>query len=192
MTLNPHAPIFKPTTCSRLFTIYRPELLTEMDASTSQDIIDLTIPAKCPKTSPDSNSPTVSEQLHLLTTQVNQLRINSEQTLEQTKPLIQTFPIGNIKQLQYLHAIQQQVAQFFGDLNTEKSERLKLRTTICQIEDELTQLRRQVNEPSSSSIPVPFTVNPPSSAAFQHSSVLGKIPRPRVTITSKRTSSTTS
>ena len=74
MTLNPHAPIFKPTACSRLFTIYRPELLTEMEAFASQDIIDLTIPTKCPKTSPDSNSPTVSKQLHLLTSQVNQLR----------------------------------------------------------------------------------------------------------------------
>ena len=91
MTLNPHAPIFKPTTCSRLFTIYRPELLTEMDASTSQDIIVLTIPTKYPKTSPDTNSPIVSEQLHLLTSQVSQLKIKSEQTLEQTKPLIQTF-----------------------------------------------------------------------------------------------------
>ena len=79
------------------------------------------------------------------------------------------------------------------DLNTEKSERVKLRTIICQLEDELTQLRRQVNEPSSSSIPVPFTVNPPSSAAFQHSSALGniQISRPSVTITLKRTSSTT-
>ena len=120
MTLNPHAPIFKPTTCSRLFTIYRPELLTRMEASTSQDIIDLTVPTKCPKTSPDSDSPTVSEQLHLLTSQVNQLRIDSQhsqQALEQTKPLIQTFPLANIKQFQYLHAVQQQVAQFFVDLN---------------------------------------------------------------------------
>ena len=96
MTLNPRGPNFKPTTCSRLFTINRPELLTEMDASTSQDIIDLTIPAKSPKTSLDPNSPTVSEQLHLLTTQVNQLSINSEQALEQTKPLIQTFPLANV------------------------------------------------------------------------------------------------
>ena len=95
MTLNPRAPIFKPTTCSRLFTIYRPELLTEMDASTSQDIIGLTIPTKCPKTSPDSNSPTVSEQQQLLTSQVNQLRINSEKALEQTKLLIQTFTLAN-------------------------------------------------------------------------------------------------
>ena len=77
-----------------------------MDASTSQDNIDLTIPTKCPKTSPDSNSPTVSEQLHLLTTQVHQLRINPEQALERTKPLIQTFPLANIKQFQYLHAVQ--------------------------------------------------------------------------------------
>ena len=106
-----------------------------MDASTLQDIIDLTNPTNCPKTSPDSNSPTVSEQLHLLTSQVNQLKINSEQALEQTKPLIQTFPLANIKQFQYLHALQQQVAQLFVDINTEKSERLKLRSTICQLED---------------------------------------------------------
>ena len=90
-----------------------------MEASTSQDIIDLTIPIKCPKTSPDSDSPRVSEQLHMLTTQVNQLKINSEQALKQTKPLIQTFPLANVKQFQYLHAVQQKVAQFFVDLNTE-------------------------------------------------------------------------
>ena len=164
-----------------------------MDASTSQDIIDLTIPTKCPKTSPDSNSPAVSEQLNLLTTQVNQLRIDSQQALKQTKPLIQTFPLANIKQFQYLHAVQQ-VAQFFVDLNTEKNERLKLCTTICRLEDELTQLRRQVHEPSSSSPPVPFTIDPPSSAAFQDSSTLGSIQimKPRVTIILKRPSSTTS
>ena len=194
MTLNPHAPIFKPTICSRYFTIYRPELLTKMDASTSQDIIDLTIPTKCPKTSPDPNGLTVSEQMHLLTSQVNQLKINSEQALEQTKPLMQTFPLANIKQFQYLHAVQQQVAQFFVDLNTETSERLKLCTTICRHEDELNQLHRQVNESSSSSLSVPFTVDPPSSAAFQDSSTLGSIQtlKPRATITLKRPSSTTS
>ena len=194
MTPNPHAPIFKPTTCSRLFTIYRPELLTEMEASTSQDIIDLTIPTKCPKSSPDSKGPTVSEQLHSLTSQVNQLRIDSQQALEQTKPLIQTFPVANIKQFQYLHAVQQQVAEFFVDLNTKKNERLKLCTTICRLEDELTHLRRQVHKPSSSSLPASFTVDLPSSAAFQDSSTLGsfQILKPRVTITLKRPSSTTS
>ena len=169
-------------------------MLAEKDASTSQDIIDLTIPAKSPKTSLNLHSPTVSEQLHLLTIQVNQLRINSKEALEQTKRLIQTVPLANVKQFQYLHAVQQQVAQFFKDLNTEKSERLKLRTTIQQLEDELTQLRRQVNEPSTSSLPVPFTIDPPSSAAFQDSNVLGNIQlsKPRVKITLKRTSSTTS
>ena len=193
MTLNPHAPIFRPTTCSLLFTIYRPELLTEMEASTSQDIIDITIPTKCPKTSPDSSSPTVSEQLHLLTSQVNQLRIDSQQALEQTKPLIQTFPLANIKQFQYLHAVQQQVAQFFVDHDTEKNERLRLRTTICRLEDELTQLRRQVNEPSPSSLPFSFTIDSLSSAAFQDSSTLGSIQilKSRVTINLKRPSSTT-
>ena len=194
MTLNPHAPIFKPTTCSRLLTIYRPDLLTKMEASTSQDIIDLTIPTKCPKTSPDSNSPTVSEQLHLLTSQVSQLRIDSQQALEQTNPLIQTFPLANIKQFQYLHAIHYQVAQFFVDLNTEKNERLKLYTTIRRLENELTQLRRPVIEPSSSSHPIPFTIDPPSSAAFEDSSTLGgiQIMKPGVTITLKTPSSSTS
>ena len=165
-----------------------------MDVSTSQDIIHLTIPAKSLKVSSDPNSPSVSEQLHLLTTQVNQLRINSEQALEQTKPLIQTFPLANIKQFQYLQAVQHQVAQFFEDLNSKKNERLKLQATIRQLEDELLQLRRQVNEPSPSSLPVPFTVDPPNSAAFQDSNVLGnnQISKPRVTITLKRTSSTTS
>ena len=166
-----------------------------MEASTSQDIIDLTVPTKCPKTSPNSDSPTVSEQLHLLTSQVNQLRIgsqHSQQALEQTKPLIQTFPLANIKQFQYLHAVQQQVAQFFVDLNTEK--RLSLRTTIRHLEEELSQLRRQVNEPSTFSLPIPFTVDPPSSAAFQDSNTLGSIQilKPRVTITLKRPSSHTS
>ena len=91
-----------------------------MFASTSQDVADPIVPARCPKTSSDSTSPTVSEQLHLLTTQVDQLRITSWQSLEQTKPLILTFPLANIKQFQYLRAVQQQVAQFFVDLNIEK------------------------------------------------------------------------
>ena len=88
MTLNPQAPIFRPKNRSHIFSKYPRELLTEMDASTSQDIFDLTIPAKSPKISSDSNNPTASEQLHLLTTQVKQLRLNSDQALEQTKPLI--------------------------------------------------------------------------------------------------------
>ena len=194
MTLNPHAPIFKPTTSSRLFTIYRPDLLTKMEASTSQDTIDLPIPIKCLKTSPDSDSPTVSEQLHLLTSQVNQLRIDSQQALDQTKPFIQSFPLANIKQFHYLHAVQQQVAQFFVDLNAEKNERLQLHATIRRLEEELTLLRRQINEPSTSSLPVPFTVDPPSSAASQDSNILGSIQilKPRVSITLKRPSSTQS
>ena len=77
MTLNPHAPIILREDRSRLFAIYRPELQTAMDASTSQDLIDPIVPAKYPKTSTDSNSPTVPEQLHKLTTQVDQLGITS-------------------------------------------------------------------------------------------------------------------
>ena len=69
-----------------------------------------------------------------------------------------------------------------------KSERLKLRTTFCQPDEELTRLRRQVNEPSSFSLPVLFTVDPPSSAAFEDHGSLGhiQISKPRVTITFKK------
>ena len=100
MTLNLHAPILTPRDRSQLFSKYRPELLTEMDASTSQDIIDPIVPAKYPENSSVFKSPTVSKQLRLLTTQVDQLRITSEQALEQTKLLIRTFPLTNTKQSQ--------------------------------------------------------------------------------------------
>ena len=190
MTLNPQAPIFKPRDCSQLFTKYRPELVIEMDASTSQDVADLFVPTKCPKTSSDSSSPTILDQLHLLTTLIDQLKRTSEQALEQTKPLIQIFLLANIKQFQYL---QQQVAQFFVDLNIEKSERLKLCTIIRQLEAQVAQLRRQINEPSPSSIPVPFTVDPPCSAAFQDICTLGnaQMSKPSITINLKGAYSTT-
>ena len=124
MTLNPHAPIFMPKDHTVLFSIYRTELLTEMDASATQDLTDLNVPAKCSKTSPNPKVLTNSEQLHLLTAPVDQLRIISEQALEQTKSLIRTFPLANIKKFQYLPAVQQQAAQFFVDFNIEKHERL--------------------------------------------------------------------
>ena len=165
-----------------------------MDATTSQEVADPNILDKSPKTSSDPNSPTVSEQLHILTTRVDQLRLTSEQELEQTKPLIQTFPLANIRKFQYLHAVQEQVAQFFVDLNTKKSECLKLYKTVRRFEDELIRLRRQVNEPSAFLLPVPFTFDPPCSAAFQDTCALSnaQISKPSITFTLKRASSTTS
>ena len=97
MTLKPHAPIFKPTNCPRIFTVYRTELLTEMDASTSQDIFDLIFPAKYPKTFSDSWSLTVSEQLHLLTTRVNQLRITMNKCTGTNQTPDSNFPVGQHK-----------------------------------------------------------------------------------------------
>ena len=182
MALNPHAPLFMPENCSRLFAKDRQELLTKMDLSTSQDITDPIVPAMCPKTSSDSNSPTVSDELHKLTIQVDQLRIKSEQALEQTKPLIRTFPLISMKQFHYLHAVQNLETQLSADLKIEKHERLKLHATIHQLEEELTHLRRQVNEPSLSSLPVLSTVNPSCSTtlqgkrALEHSQILKPIP----------------
>ena len=96
--------------------------------------------------------------------------------------------------VQYLHAVQQQVAQFFVDLNTEKRERLKLCINIRQLEDELAQLRREVTEPSLISLPVPLTVDPPCSTAFQDNCALkdAQISKPSIRIALKRASSTTS
>ena len=73
------------------------------------------------------------------------------------------------------------------DLNSKKIKRLKLHATIRQLEDELAQLRLQINE-LSPSVPAPFTVDPPSSAAFQDHSTLGniQISKPRLTITLKK------
>ena len=86
------------------------------------------------------------------------------------------------------------MAQFFVYLNIKKNERLKLCTTIRQLEEELTQLRRHVNELSLSLLPIPFTADPPCSAAFQDSCALNnaQLSKPSITITLKRTSSTTS
>ena len=183
-----------PKDCSRSFSIYLPQLLTEMDVSTSQEITDLFVPAKCAKTSPNPKGHTVSEPLHLLTAQVDQLRLTSEQALEQTKPLIRTFPLANMKQFQYLHAVQQYLAQFFVDLDIEKREHLKLYITIRQFEDELVQMRRKVNEPSSSSLPVYFTVDAPCSTTFQDKCALNNAQKskPVPTITLKGASDTSS
>ena len=78
MALNPHAPISLPKDRSRIFSIHRPELLVAMDASTSQDATDPIVPARYPTISSDFNSATVSDQLRILTTQVDQLRRASE------------------------------------------------------------------------------------------------------------------
>ena len=107
---------------------------------------------------------------------------------------MQNFPIANIKQFQYPHAVQHQVTQFLVDLNIEKNKRLKLCKSIRQPEDELTQWRRQVNEPSPSSFPIPLRVDPPCAVAFQDNCTLNnaQISMPSITITLKRASSTTS
>ena len=128
-----------------------------------------------------------------MTAQVDQLKITSEQGLEQTEPLFQNFPLATIKQFKYLHAVQNQVAQFFEDLNIAKNERFKLCTTIRQLEDELVQLRRQVNEPSPSSLPVPFTGDPLCSVAFQGTCAINstQISKPSISITLKRISRAT-
>ena len=86
------------------------------------------------------------------------------------------------------------MAQFFVDPNIEKSECLKLWTTIRQLEDELVQLSRQVNEPSPFSLPLTSTVDPTCSAAFQDTCALSnpQISKPSITITLRRASSTSS
>ena len=85
------------------------------------------------------------------------------------------------------------MAQFCVDLNIEKGERLKLCITVRQLQDEPAQLRRQASKPSTSSLPVPFTVDPPRSAAFQDTCALknAHISKPSIEITLRRAPSTT-
>ena len=105
--------------------------------------------------------------------------------MEQTKPVIRTFPLANMKQFQYLPSVQHLVAQLSADLKVEKHERLKLHATTRQLEDEQTQLLRQVNEPSPSSLPAPSKVDPLCSTALQGKRALdhAKILKPIPTIT---------
>ena len=99
-----------------------------------------------------------------------------------------------MKQFQFLHAVQHQVTQLFVDLKIERRERLILQVTILQLESELAQLRRQVNEPSPSSLPLLFTVNPPCSTVPQNKLALkhAPLPKPMSEITLMGSSSTTS
>ena len=99
-----------------------------------------------------------------------------------------------MKQFQYLHAVQHQVIQLSVDLKVEKHDRNKFHAAIRQLEDELAQLRRQVNESSPSSLRVPFTVDAPCSTAFPDQSALNhaQLSKPMLPITLKGASSTTS
>ena len=96
-----------------------------------------------------------------------------------------------MKQSQYLHAVQHLATQLSKDLKIEKQERLKLNAILRQLEDELTQLRRQANEPSSSSLPVPSSVDPSYSASLQGKRALedAQILKPFPTITKMGASS---
>ena len=75
------------------------------------------------------------------------------------------------------------MAQFFVDLNIETNERPKLSATTRQLEDELAQLRRQVNEPSPHSLPVPFTFDLPCLTVFQAKCVLNHARITKLTLT---------
>ena len=114
--------------------------------------------------------------------------------MDQTKPLNRTFPLANMKQFQYLHAVQHQETQLFIDLKTEKHERLKLHATLRQLESELAPLHRQVSEPLPFSLAVPFIVDPPSSTASQDKRAQehGPVPKPMRKNTLKGASNTTS
>ena len=86
------------------------------------------------------------------------------------------------------------MAQFFVDLSIEKREHLRLSTTIRQLEDELAQLRRQINQPSPFSLFILFIVDLQCSADFQDNCTLNNshISKHSITFTLKRASSTTS
>ena len=86
------------------------------------------------------------------------------------------------------------MAQFFVDLDIETRQRPKLYTTFRQFEDEQAQLRRQVNEPSPSSLLVPFRIDPPCSIAFQDKFALNNAQKsqPVLTITLEGASNTAS
>ena len=84
--------------------------------------------------------------------------------------------------------------EIFKDAFSQVRVQSKLFTTVPQLEDELTQLCRPVNESSPSSLPVPFTVDPPCSTVFPDNCALNnaQISKPSITFTRKTASITTS
>ena len=101
-----------------------------------------------------------------ITTLQNQIANLSQPTctnddLTQMKMLISKIPLSNLKNAQYLHATQLQVANLFEQLEHEKNLRRKQDRTIQQLQFVVEELQKKitptVEQPVNTPLPTPST-----------------------------------
>ena len=106
-----------------------------------------------------------------ITTLQNQITNLSQPTctdsdLAQMKMLISKFPLSNLKNAQYLHATQLQVANLFEQLEHEKNLRRQQDRTIQQLQIVVENLQKKitptVEQPANTSLPTPSSTEPES------------------------------
>ena len=158
MTLDPFAPSFCPQQRPKPFSFSRKQPLVEMDYSGASD--SPTKAAMAPTSNP--HPPSIDEQIHSLSIQLNQLQTYSESSVQQTTPLLQKFPLAHLKQVQYLHSVQLTVAKLHQDLESEKLERQTLLLLVLQLQKDLTFIQTMHTNPRNGTHPKPFSIDPPS------------------------------
>ena len=126
MKLNPFASPFRPQQRPKPYSFNRPKALMAMNPSQPSES-----PATGAKASIAESPPLqTEEQIRLLSDQLNQLQTYSEFSFQQTTPLLQKFPLAQLKQAQYLHSVQLTVAKLHQDLESEKLERQTLQLLV--------------------------------------------------------------
>ena len=121
--------------------------------------------------SANSHSPQIEEQIHSLSVQLNQLQTYSESSIQQTTPLLQKFPLAQLKQVQYLHSVQLTVAKLHQDLEFEKLERQTLQLLVLQLQKDLMFTQNILMNPKTGTPPKQFSIDPPSAGTVTNSSV---------------------
>ena len=158
MTLIPFAPTFRPQQRPISYSFSRPQPFVAMNSSEPSDS-----PATVAKASTaNPRSPPIDEQIHSLSTQLNQLQTYSESFIQQTTPLLQKFPLAHLKQVQYLQSVQLTVAQLHQDLESKKLERQALQLLVLQLQKDLMFTQYILMNQKTGTPPKPFSIDPPS------------------------------
>ena len=167
MTLNPFAPTFRPQQRPKLYCFSRPQTFVAMNSSEPSD--SPATGAKASSASP--RAPSIEEQIHSLSAQLNQLQTYSESSNQQTTPLLQKFPLAHLKQVNYLHSVQLTVAHFHQDLESEKRERQTLQILVLQLQKDLMFTQNILMNQKYGTLPKPFSIDPPSAGTVTTPSV---------------------
>ena len=106
----------------------------------------------------------IQRKIKSLCISVSNLQIaDPEYMFAEIRPLIRAFPLAQLKLYQYLHGTQLVVVNLFRDLQHERSERLKLSSTIIDLEVRINELEQQRERRNPSKPPpVPFSVEAPN------------------------------